>query len=282
MQHMLNLFKQAVYLAQYPTLMRSLAAVVCLQARFRGSMTRRNVAFARNLVKDRHCTVEYGIVTPLNGITIVERSVPVHHNADDFVAAVKECLRIDGVHAAIINRYVTRDTISVDGGIPLEIACVALHGGSICRIVPPGRVGITALMRCSPQWTVQLQDGQRLQVHSQPASTMEETICLVLKQLKDAGLLLSPSAARPRLVTRDGLYTEIHSCAALNKGVLSLKGKYTFIDRTCGPMKHPDEGVSISPAVFDERLHPYTLCTMKDKRVGDQWLMPIAKRRRHG
>ena len=175
MHHLLNLFKQAVYLAQHPELMRSLAAVVCLQARFRGRMTRRNVAFARDMLKDRHCTLEYGIVTALNGIAIVERIVPVHHNADDFVAAVKECLRIDGVHPAIIDRYVTRDTISVDGGIPLSMACVALHGGSLCRIVPPGRVGITALMRCSPQWTVQLHNGQRLQVHSQPAPTMEDT-----------------------------------------------------------------------------------------------------------
>ena len=278
MDALAHLFTEAIFWAQHPRYMSALAALVRLQARFRGRTDRKTVELARAVVRDQHCTLEYAVVTCLNGIVIVERKVPVHHDIRAFVDGVKECLRIDGIPAAIVSRYVTEDTIQVDGGVPLSGACAALYGGSVCRVVPRGKVGITALCRCPPQWTVQLTSGQKIQVHSQPAATVDETVALLLRQLRNAGLSVDPTAIKPRVVSSDGFYTEIHSCAALNNSTLALLGKHEFGDCKRGLRTHPDEGVEVFATMFETRLHPYTLKQMRDTHVGDAWLMPPPKR----
>ena len=281
MDQLAALFTEAVFWARNPAAMRALDAVVRLQARFRGRASRKDVGFVTSLLRDRNCTLEYGVVTALGGVVVVERIVPVRHDPEAFLECAKQCLRIDGILPAIIDRYVNEDTIHVDGNVSMRDACMTLHGGSVARVVPRGRPGIMALAQCRDQWTVQLRSGQRLQVHSQPAPTVDETIALLRRQLRDAGLHLAPSAATPRVVSDDGFYTEIHSCVALNSGTLALMGDYSFVERRRGMCEHPDKGAPAPAHPFYSRLHPYTLCRMRDDHVGDSWLMPHPKRCRH-
>jgi len=231
--------------------------------------------------QNRHagtCTLQYGIISSLGGLCIVNRRIPIRYTAKAFMREVRRALIADGIKRQQIRSSVHQKYVQLNGCDTVEMGVVLIDEDTVARIVPPSGNGIMAMARCSKTWNILLCTGQHLSIHPQPRGTVEETVQAITKQLSSVGLDLLPCARQPTRYNPDEqLHTPVFSAMGFNCGLIMLHNKFKITTSRNELRRHPDLAVDVSN-VFDTRRNR-RMRLVPDDIVEDMALLPpVAKR----